>query len=149
MGAAFFYHLTQSSAAQTLFMLLPKCAAAGWSVELRGTNPAMMEDLDRALWLGPEEQFLPHGLAGQGHDADQPVLLTTAPGSPARDCVISVGGADLTADETQAAQRVCVLFDGHDDRAVDHARTQWRSLTTGGIEAQYWAQEGGGWTRKA
>lgn len=149
MGAAYFYHLTQASVEQTLPMLLEKSRAAGWEIEVRGTDATAMEQLDKALWSGPPDAFLPHGLAGGEHDADQPILLTLEAGGRGAHCVMSVHGADVSAQEVQAAERVCVLFDGHDDAALEHARAQWKALTDAGCSAQYWSQEGGRWEKKA
>ena len=131
-------------------MLLEKSRAAGWVIEVRGRDAAMMDRLDKVLWTGRPDSFLPHGLAGGTHDADQPILLTCGQqAANAPSCVMSVGGADVSADEVQASERVCVLFDGHDGDAVAHARTQWKALTDAGCQAQYWAQEGGRWAKKA
>lgn len=149
MGAVFFYHLTHSSAEETLRMLLPKAQGAGWRVEVRGTDRAAMERLDAALWLVPEDGFLPHGMAGGPHDAQQPVILSWQGATPDCACIIALNGADITAEEAQSAERVCILFDGHDEPAVQHARSQWRNLTAAQIPAQYWAQEGGRWEKKA
>ena len=78
----------------------------------------MLERLDRQLWAG--EGFLPHGLAGGEHDAVQPVLLTTAAEAPNRPaCVMSVGGAEVGAEEVTALERVCILFDGSDAASLD------------------------------
>ena len=62
---------------------------------------------------------------------------------------MAIDGAEVGADEVQALQRVCILFDGHDDTAVAHARSQWKALTGAGCGAQYWAQEDGRWQKKA
>ncbi|MDJ0822132.1 MAG: DNA polymerase III subunit chi [Paracoccaceae bacterium] len=150
MGAAYFYHLTQRPLEATLPVLLDKARGAGWRVVVRGTDVARMEWLDEKLWLGPEEQFLPHGLAGGPHDAAQPVLLRVGDGiGNDAACLMSVDGADVTADEVQALERVCVLFDGHDESAVQHARIQWKALTGAGCAAQYWSEESGRWEKKA
>ena len=150
MGAAYFYHLTRRSTAETLRMLLGKALENGWRVAVRGSDPQAMEALDRALWLGPEDGFLPHGLAGGPHDADQPVLLTTAPEALNRpQCVMSVQGAAVSAEEVAGLERVCVLFDGNDEGALAQARGQWKSLTQAGIAAQYWSEESGRWEKKA
>lgn len=150
MGAAYFYHLTQKPLEATLPMLLGKALGAGWRVAVRGTDAARMEWLDQKLWLGPEDGFLPHGIAGGPHDAAQPVLLTIAK-EAANDpqCLMTVDGADVEPDEVQALERVCVLFDGNDPAAVDVARGQWRSLTGAGCSAQYWSEESGRWEKKA
>ena len=151
MGSVYFYHLEEATVGQTLPMLLDKALGAGWRIEVRGTDADAMAGLDAALWTGPAEVFLPHGLAGGDHDADQPILLTTGGGLAANDptCVMSVHGAEITAQEVQAAARACILFDGLDGDAVAHARAQWKTLTDAGCAAQYWAQEDGRWTKKA
>lgn len=147
--AAFFYHLTRQPLEATLPMLLEKSLAAGWRVVVRGTNDDRMRWLDEKLWLGAEEDFLPHGLAGGPHDADQPVLLTTASDlRNAAACLMAVDGADVTAAEAAALTRVCILFDGNDEAAVAHARGQWRALTDAGVAAQYWSEESGRWQKK-
>ncbi len=148
MGAAYFYHLTDSPLDATLPMLIGKAREAGWRVLVKGHDEVLMKRLDEVLWLRPEDGFLPHGLAGGPHDDDQPVLLGDAPADGFA-CVMSVGGADITPDEVVASERTCILFDGHDGAALEHARGQWKALTDAGCPAQYWAQEDGRWTKKA
>ena len=148
MGAAYFYHLTRSPLEATLPMLLGKAREAGWRVAVRGTDEGRLDWLDERLWLG--EGFLPHGRAGGQFDADQPVLLTsgrTAPNDPA--CLMAIDWAEVAPEEVAALQRVCILFDGNDDAALDVARGQWKALTAAGCAAQYWSQESGAWAKKA
>jgi DNA polymerase-3 subunit chi len=150
MGDVYFYHLTHQPLEVTLPMLLGKARQAGWRVAVRGRSAERIEWLDNKLWLGAEDQFLPHGRAGGEFDADQPILLTTAPeaaNDPA--CVMAVDGAPVTPEEVSQRNRVCVLFDGNDPEALDIARGQWRSLTKAGCRAKYWSQESGSWQMKA
>ncbi len=150
MGAAYFYHLTRGPVEVTLPMLLGKAMGAGWRVAVRGRDPARMAWLDEKLWLGPDEGFLPHGIAGKPHEADQPVLLTTGADMPnGATCLMSVDGADVTPEEVTSLDRVCVLFDGNDASALDVARGQWKALTDAGCAAQYWSEESGRWEKKA
>lgn len=150
MGAAYFYHLTQRPLEATLPVLIDRALGQGWRVAVRGREAARMEWLDQKLWLAPEEGFLPHGLVGGPHDAHQPVLLTTGSEIPNDAvCLMSVDGAEVTPEETASFERVCVIFDGADAAAVDHARIQWRQLTEAGISAQYWSEESGKWEKKA
>ncbi|WP_224824605.1 DNA polymerase III subunit chi [Cognatishimia sp. MH4019] len=150
MGAAYFYHLTQTPLEQTLPTLLEKCRGAGWRVAVRGTDAARLDWLDAKLWLAGDGSFLPHGRAGGPHDADQPILLTDqveAPNGPA--CVMCIDGAQISKDEVTALDRVCILFDGNDEAALQAARVQWKALTDDGCTAQYWSQESGRWEKKA
>src|SRR6056297_715685 len=150
MGAAYFYHLTRKPLEVTLPLLLGKARAAGWRVAVRGTQAERLRWLDEKLWLGPEEEFLPHGLAGGVHDARQPILLTTsAEAANTPHCVMSIDGADVVPGEVGSLERVCVLFDGNDDAALSHARIQWKALTGAGCAAQYWSEASGRWEKKA
>jgi DNA polymerase-3 subunit chi len=150
LGEVFFYHLTRAPLEVTLRALLEKSLAAGWRVAVRGRSDEMLDRLDAQLWLGPEDGFLPHGRAGGPHDAAQPVLLTTArTAANGAQCVVSVGGAAIDAEETAALARAMVLFDGHDPAAVQDARAQWRALTGAGAKAKYWSEESGRWQMKA
>ncbi|WP_445810230.1 DNA polymerase III subunit chi [Yoonia sp.] len=147
MGAVFFYELQGAPLETTLPMLLDKARGQGWRVLVRGTDPALLTQLDAALWQGPVDHFLPHGLAGGPHDADQPVLLGDLPATDFA-CVMAVGGAAVTAEEAVQLARACILFDSAED-AKGQARLQWKTLTDAGIAAQYWAQEDGRWVKKA
>ncbi len=150
MGAAYFYHLTHKPLERTLPLLVTKALAAGWSCQIIGTNADRMEWLDQVLWLGDEAAFLPHGQQGGPHDADQPVLLATERSSVQdAQCVFSVDGAELGAPDVQSLERVCILFDGTDEQAVQCARGQWKALTDAGCAAQYWSEESGSWEMKA
>ncbi|MDA8587130.1 DNA polymerase III subunit chi [Rhodobacteraceae bacterium] len=147
MGAAYFYHLTERPLEATLPVLIGKALEAGWRVAVRGADTGLLDRLDRQLWQG--DGFLPHGMAGGPNDADQPVLLTTGDASNGATCLMSVGGADISAAEVTSSERVCILFDGADAGALEQARVQWRSLTDAGVAAQYWSEDGGRWQKKA
>lgn len=147
MGAAYFYHLTEKPLEATLPILLGKALEAGWRVELRGDTAEMLDRLDTQLWQG--DGFLPHGRAGGPHDSEQPVLLTEQKGGNNATCVMSINGAEVSPAEVKQLERVCILFDGADSKAVEHARGQWRTFTDAGTSAQYWAEESGRWVKKA
>jgi DNA polymerase-3 subunit chi len=150
MGQALFYHLTRRTLEETLHSLLVRSLERGWKVVVRGSDAQRLDRLDQKLWLGPEEGFLPHGLAGGRYDADQPVLLTTGEAIPNGATVLmSIDGATVTAAELAPLDRACILFDGHVPEAVQHARGQWKALTGAGVAAQYWSEEGGRWEMKA
>ena len=147
MGSVYFYHLTETPLEATLPMLLKKSLAAGWRVAVRCGDARLIERLDASLWLG--EGFLAHGVAGGPHDMDQPILLTKDDAKNSPNCLMAVGQASIDVEVAKGAERVCILFDGADPQAVDHARGQWRVITDAGLAAQYWADEGGRWQKKA
>lgn len=150
MGAVFFYHLTRRPLEAVLPDLLVRSRERGWKVIVRGGDAARLDWLDRKLWMGPEDRFLAHGMAGGEHDAHQPVLLTSGAENPnGATCLMSVDGAQISAVEAGAMARACIFFDGNDESALSVARNQWKALTQAGCAAQYWAEEDGQWKKKA
>lgn len=150
MGEVFFYHLTQSPLDGTLRSLLGKCLGAGWRVAVRGRTDAVLDRLDAQLWLGDPVDFLPHGRAGGAHDGDQPILLTTARDAPNHpQCLISLEGAQITAEEVAGLARAMILFDGNDPEELQTARAQWRGFKEAGTKAKYWSEDAGRWDMKA
>jgi DNA polymerase III subunit chi len=149
MGIVMFYHLTRSPPEQTARLLLERAVLQGWKVMLRGTDTDRLGALDRALWAGPPESFLPHGLAGSAVDGDQPILLGTGPLATGRQALMLVDGADVSDNDIQATERVWVLFDGADPAALSQARLMWKQVTAKGHAAQYWSEESGRWEKKA
>lgn len=149
MGEAYFYHLTQSPSDVALRVLLGKSLQAGWRVAVRGRSDAALDRLDEALWVQPPDSFLPHGRAGGPHDAAQPVLLTTGDAGNDPTCLVSVEGAAVAPEEVTQMDRVMVLFDGHDEGALQTAREQWKALTAAGCAAKYWSEASGRWEMKA
>lgn len=152
MARALFYHLTGDPPEALLPTLIGKALEAGLRVAVRGAGPERMAALDLALWQG--EGFLPHGLAGGPHDADQPALLVwdaapapALPNAPA--CLIALDAVPVAVDEAAALERVLVVFDGTDPAQLATARGQWRALTGAGIPAEYWNRDGGRWACKA
>ena len=150
MGAAYFYHLTRRPLEVALAELLEAARKRDMRVAVRGQAAERLAWLDEKLWLIGDGSFLPHGRAGGSHDADQPILLTdqaVAANDPA--CVMCVDGAEISQAEVTALERVCILFGGNDETAVQAARVQWKALTDAGCSAQYWSQETGRWEKKA
>lgn len=146
----YFYHMTRTPLEATLPVLLGKSLEAGWRVLVRGRLQAQLDWLDQKLWLGGDQSFLPHGLAGGAHDGEQPILLTLEDTNPTgATALISVDGAAVSAQEVGGFERVSILFDGNDPAALDVARGQWKALTGAGCSALYWSQESGRWEKKA
>jgi len=148
LGAAYFYHLTRRRLEDALPMLVERSLAQGWRVEVRGTRSDALAKLDDHLWTYSEESFVPHARAGQSGANAAPVILTDQ-ALTGYDCILCVDGAELSAEDVNASQRSCLIFDGHDDAALMHARGQWKFLTSAGCSAQYWSEESGKWELKA
>jgi DNA polymerase-3 subunit chi len=150
MAEVLFYHLTLSPLEAALPDLLHKSRGRGWKVLVRGGDADRLCWLDDRLWATGDADFLPHGLAGGPHDEAQPILLTTRADNPnAADILFAVDQAEVSSDEADIFARVCLMFDGNDPVALDHARQQWRVLTEAGLPAKYWSQESGSWQQKA
>lgn len=149
MGVVMFYHLTRSSVADTLLMLLPRAVAQGWRVMLRGTDPAALDRLDAQFWTEPSLPFLPHGREGGPHDADQPVLIGQGRIANAAKGLFLIDGADVEPEEARPLERVWLLFQGDDPAQLTAARAKWKALTEAGLAAQYWSEESGRWEKKA
>ena len=149
MGTAMFYHLTRSTAEDTVTSLLGRAVGMGWRIMIRGRDTARLDRLDAHLWLHPENGFLPHGRAGGADDAAQPVLLGDGAITNNATAMMLLDGADVALDEAQSLTRVWLIFDGTDDAALAAARAQWKTLTDAGIAAQYWSEETGKWQMKA
>lgn len=149
MVVARFYHLTRDPIEALLPLLIGKSLEIGLRVVLRGVDPARMEALDRQLWMG--DGFLPHGMSGGAHDGDQPVLLTCDQGPAANGarCLIALDGSDVTPQEAQDWERLCIVFDGTNEAAVVQARSQWKTLTGADVAAEYWSRESGRWECRA
>ena len=86
---------------------------------------------------------------GSPDDARQPALLTTtAENGNAANIRFILGGAE--PPEADNYERLVVMFDGHDNLQLDHARAQWKRFAGAAHTLTYWQQNGsGGWERKA
>lgn len=149
MGVVMFYHLTRSSVEETLLMLLPRAVAQGWRVMLRGGDRAALEALDTRLWTAESLPFLPHGMEGGPHDADQPVLIGQGAITNGARGLFLIDGAETDPAEARPLERVWLLFDGNDGGHLSAARQKWKALTEAGLAAQYWSEESGRWEKKA
>lgn len=149
MGTAMFYHLTRSTADDTVTSLLGRAVAMGWRIMIRGRDAAHLDRLDTHLWVNPENSFLPHGRSGGANDPAQPVLLGDGPITNAATAMMLLDGAKVSLAEAQTLTRVWLIFDGEDQAELSAARAQWKTLTDAGIAAQYWSEETGKWQMKA
>lgn len=143
-----FYHLTRSGLDETVSTILTRALGQGWRLMIRSPDTALLEHLDAKLWLGSEDAFLPHGMEGGPHDADQPVLLGAGAIANRARGIFLLGGATVDRAELAGLDRVWLLFDDQDPSAVQSAREQWTRMTAWGLAAQYWKDDTGSWVKK-
>ena len=149
MGAVLFYHLTRFSIDEVVDMLVPKALERGWRVMIRSPDAQALERQDARLWLQPDDGFVPHGLQGGAHDADQPVLLGAGAPSNGAQAVLLLGAQAVDPAEAGGLERTWLVFDGGDEAQLVEARRQWKAVTAAGLAAQYWNDASGRWEKKA
>ncbi len=140
-----FYHLTRTSAADALPPLLGRTLAAGQRAVIRCGAAEHLAALDKALWLCPEPDWLPHGTT---HPTLQPIFLTLGDDAPnAARFLFLLDGTDTAAPASY--DRIFDLFDGTDDAAVAAARARWTERKRAGHALTYWKQGQSGWSKGA
>lgn len=147
MTDVLFYHLTRQPLDKALPTLLEKCLERKWRVVVQASGPERVAALDDALWTVSDESFLPHGADPDG--AAETIWLTTGDRNPNGASVrVLVDGAE--PPDLAGYERALVMFDGHDQDALDAARAQWKALKAAGHAVTYWKQsDDGRWTREA
>ena len=148
MSEIWFYHLETQPLERALPALLEKTLERGWRAVVETSSIERATAIDALLWTYRDDSFLPHGLAGDEADPDQPVLITTEEGNPhAADVRFFVDRA--VPRSGVGYERIFFLFSGHDPDAVAEARTAWKQLQETNTLA-YWQQDGSGrWVKKA
>lgn len=144
-----FYHLERSRLEQVLPELLEKTLARGWRALVRSTDADRIGQLDEWLWSYRDDAFLAHGVEGEPFAERQPILLTSTAGNRnGAQAVFLIDGAE--PGDLSAFDRCVVIFDGQDESAVSHARSQWAQFRSQGRDVAYWRQKGqSGWEKQS
>ena len=144
-----FYHLERTPLKVALPKILGKAHSAGMRTVVIAGSEEQVAELNSALWTYDPDSFLPHGSAEDGPAADQPIYLTTHDENPNAASVLAlVDGVDIP--DFSKFDRVLDLFDGHDQEAVQAARSRWKIRKDAGHDLTYWQQTPtGGWEKKA
>ncbi len=142
-----FYHLVRTGLHQALPQLLGRTLAAGERAVVLCGSAEQVADLDVALWLCGDPDWLPHGTAADGDATLQPIWLTTEDAAPngARFLFLLDGAR---SSHLGAYDRVLDLFDGKDESAVIAARRRWTEAKAAGHTLTYWQQGARGWEKK-
>ncbi len=141
-----FYQLAGTPLEDVVARLAERVLADEQRLLIVAADEALLARLDRLLWDQGPTSFLPHGIAGAGEDAHQPVLLSTTPDAPnlARNMLIADGE---WREAALAFDRAFYLFE---DATLEGARLAWKLLAgREGVERNYWAQQDGKWVQKA
>src|SRR5258708_646704 len=118
--------------------LLEKSIERGWRVVVQSTSEERAEALDAHLWTYRDDSFLPHATWRSGDVQDQPIVLAVAEANPNRANVrFLIDNAALPAD-SEAYDRVVLVFNGDDGDALAAARSAWTDCKTRGLEGTYW-----------
>ena len=136
-----FYQLSRDPAERVVPVLARNTLRAGERLLVVSERPGQLQAISEALWSVGSE-FLANGIAGQGHEAAQPILLSAAmdPANGARFVVLADG---VWRDCAEPFARSFLLFD---EATLQPARDCWRMLgTREGLERHYWKQDGGRW----
>lgn len=148
MTEVLFYHLETQPLERVLPQLLEKTIERGWRAVVETSASERAAAIDTLLWTYRDDSFLPHAIAGEPTDADQPVLITADTGN--RNAANVRFFVDRAVPQTgEGYDRIVYLFSGHDPDAVSEARVAWTSLKEGN-SLTYWQQDANGrWAKKA
>ena len=89
-----FYQLGDATVESVVAAIGGKLVAEDQRLLVVASDEALLARLDRMLWDQGATSFVPHGLAGSGDDAAQPILLSQGSDAPnlARNLLIADGG---------------------------------------------------------
>lgn len=141
-----FYHLTTTPLDRALPQIAEKVLTSGARLLIVADSEVQRVALDKLLWSYAPESFLPHGLAGGGNAAEQPVLLSESmePVNGAKHVALVDG---VWRDAALGFERAFHFFDV--DRIVE-ARAAWKALgERDDVTRNYWKQSDSGRWEKA
>ena len=145
-----FYHLTSSRLEQALPILLQRTLERNWRAVVLTDSAERSAHLNQHLWTFDQGSFLPHGDKTDGDAENQLIWITDEEENPNRAQVIFLLDG-MTCAKPELFDLICLVFDGTNNDAVIHARSQWKAwLETSPCPLTYWQQnESGGWEKKA
>lgn len=149
MAELWFYHLERARVEDALPELLSKLQQRGGRALVVSEDENRLDSLDAHLWTFRDDSFLPHGQAGGDHDADQPILLSSAAENRNQaNMLFCLDGADPGPVDPWG--RVVVMFEASDETSLARARALWAAQKKLGTVVSYWRQsDDGRWEKKA
>jgi DNA polymerase III subunit chi len=137
-----FYQLSRDPVEKALPQLADKARARGERLLVVSGDGDQLARIATALWSFSPDSFLANGMAGEGREDAQPILLSQSlePANGARIMAIA-DGVWREADPT--VERTLYLFD---DATIQHARETWAALgKRDSLERHFFKQQGGKW----
>ena len=137
-----FYLLSGDPAPAAVALLASKVRQAGERLLVVADDLSLLEEISQTLWEAQPEAFLANGIAGDEHDAVQPILLSgdVDPANGASFLLIADG---QWREPGEGFSRVLYLFD---QDTIAGARQTWKALQDReGMERKFWKQQGGRW----
>ncbi len=137
-----FYLLSSDTAPSAIAALATKVRQADKRLLVVANDLPLLEETSQALWESSPEAFLANGIAGDEHDAMQPILLSDDV-DPANGATFLLIADGLWREPGDHFERVLFLFD---QQTIDGARLTWKALQDReGMERKFWKQQGGRW----
>ena len=137
-----FYLLSSDPVPAAVALLASKVRQADERLLVVADDLALLEEISQTLWDSQPEAFLANGIAGDEHDAVQPILLSDNidPANGARFLLIADG---RWREPGETFSRVLYLFD---QDTIAGARQTWKALQDReGMERKFWKQQAGRW----
>jgi DNA polymerase III subunit chi len=137
-----FYQLTRDPAHNVLPVIANKVLEEGRRLLIVSNDAEQLKTISTALWVWKLDSFLAHDQAGQGNEAEQPILLshTTTAENSAR--LVAMADGEWR-DKALSFDRAFYLFPPD---CTEQAREAWKALKDkDGVERRYWKQDGGKW----
>jgi len=137
-----FYLLSSDPAPAAVALLAAKVRQAGERLLVVADDLAWLEEVSKTLWEADPEAFLANGIAGDEHDAVQPILLS-GDVDPANGAAFLLIADGVWREPGDQFKRVLYLFD---QDTIAGARQTWKALEDReGLERRFWKQQNGRW----
>ena len=141
-----FWQLSRDPADRVVAMIAARVLSQGERLLVVTGDPQQRQALSTALWAHGVDSFLANGIAGEGDEPRQPILISA-------DCEAANGASHVIfadgvwREEAQAFQRSFLLFG---EATLQDARACWRALDgTEDLERSFYRQEDGKWVKVA
>ncbi len=139
-----FYQLSRDPVDKVLPAIAGRILADGGRLLVVAAQPDRLDLISTGLWSAAPDSFLANGIAGEGRDDAQPILLadSCAPANGARHIALADG---LWREEALSFDRSFYFFD---TETIDGARQSWRDLSKReGVSPRFWRQDGRKWVQ--